>query len=1068
MDLKFVAKVAQAMKTVKLLLHAEKRPIIASNVHHQYQDKYLLAEFLVNSAVASQLNCLIQIIGISEEQLAQLGQWSSSGIVSLRLRSEETCTFLREETREIEGPTHKQELSIGERVASAFSSKVVTNITEYFWKFTVSYDLIAFRGVGAELGDQLRISGRTASQELKTSRKVNPRPESRIPAVCHDVNMNWLFKSLAADSACPAFTIDRDHKGCKTPRRNADVEKALDHFSAFQGWCGLVSAYMDSLFAVDANAQQVYSFRKPAVFVPVLPLFEASEGDACANSSKGEEAESSDEDVSETLFRFDSLARDFEFTDTDNDHNRLAMHQNRLTWFEPDEAGGWKVWQQGPCVLDRQTGYIAIDDGKGFATMSLEDVARFEKEQKEVRLEATGPITATVAGFPETRQSLESMLLSSSNVNKFLAEELRGLTLCRDELARALSNRDAVATAIEGTLRATTQHLMAVGQQLMQALDFVEAMLRTQLIAAIGKEVTPTDFAEYVRFHGQRLFRDQFLPIPFCFAVRRSSHHTPEGILSVEEAGVRAEPILTMVCQSLSTQPMQFPLSASTNVTFGGERFLHAWLRHSFSSELHGRGQLSLVARARQFSSFLVLAGRVTSATTFDPMCAVIVQNRDELTIPLEASTIPTPKEFKDAIASLSPEMQAFAKSFRAMQLESTLLGIVVIQIRPQLEKVLNLAPESLIKEIKLTQDLMQLFVEYQIPVDLLAFDSTAASGDFRVGGSVSPAEKVELVKHHVKAINTMISEAKAEELEQRRKEEEARHKEMEISRLAEMRQELMMRDEAPRERARKKGGMMLGCKKKSAMPSLGMSRNRASAFAVAESAPLLLQSAAEPQQQAQQHQQASAEAASAPLSEFSLKPQKQAQQQQQQQQQKQQQQHPEQQPQSSSGTATDPKPVELRPRDFTEVPKELDACFEMLDEDGALRPTIITPGNVWTMRRKKQLLADFTTSTWREADQKRERNAAFDLLDALTKSGALSLDHASLHVLVAATHTFDKSVTETVVRDSVNPIDKVERSMLIMASTVQELPPAALLNPALIERVKGVSPKLFALENAR
>ena len=44
------------------------------------------------------------------------------------------------------------------------------------------------------------------------------------------------------------------------------------------------------------------------------------------------------------------------------------------------------------------------------------------------------------------------------------------------------------------------------------------------------------------------------------------------------------------------------------------------------------------------------------------------MQNKDELRIPLELAMIPTPKEFKDAISSLSPEMQAFAKSFRAMQ----------------------------------------------------------------------------------------------------------------------------------------------------------------------------------------------------------------------------------------------------------------------------------------------------------------------------------------------------------------------------------------------------------------
>ena len=109
---------------------------------------------------------------------------------------------------------------------------------------------------------------------------------------------------------------------------------------------------------------------------------------------------------------------------------------------------------------------------------------------------------------------------------------------------------------------------------------------------------------------------------------------------------------------------MSFDLNASTTVNFSGNVHLHGWLSHSFSGQ--SGSKLFLTSRARQFSSMVVLVGRVTSATTFDPTYAAIVQNKDELTIPLELSVIPTPKEFKDAIASLSPEQQAFAKAFRA------------------------------------------------------------------------------------------------------------------------------------------------------------------------------------------------------------------------------------------------------------------------------------------------------------------------------------------------------------------------------------------------------------------
>merc|ERR1740127_364420 len=199
---------------------------------------------------------------------------------------------------------------------------------------------------------------------------------------------------------------------------------------------------------------------------------------------------------------------------------------------------------------------------------------------------------------------------------------------------------------------------------------------------------------------------------------------------------------------------MEFPLSASAKVSFGGDKYLHAWLSHKFSGQA---GEcLSLVSRSRQFSSFIVLVGRISSARTFDPKYAAIVQNKDELTVPLDLSTIPTPKEFKDAIESLSPEQQAFAKAFRSMQLESTLFGILVIQIKPQLEKVLNLPEDSLTKEIKLTQELMQLFIKYQIPSDLLAFDpDNCPEGVQSVGPQASA--KLAVVKGHVKAMYEMI-----------------------------------------------------------------------------------------------------------------------------------------------------------------------------------------------------------------------------------------------------------------------------------------------------------------------
>lgn len=125
--------------------------------------------------------------------------------------------------------------------------------------------------------------------------------------------------------------------------------------------------------------------------------------------------------------------------------------------------------------------------------------------------------------------------------------------------------------------------------------------------------------------------------------------------------------------------------------------------------------------------------------------------------IPLLLEELPTAKEFKDAIKSLSPEQQRFAKAYRSMQLESSVFGICVVQIKPQLEALLSLPPNSLDKEMKLTQDLMELFVEYQVPSDLLSYNG--ATDD------VAVEDKVSNVREHVKSVMEVIEGEKEKHL---------------------------------------------------------------------------------------------------------------------------------------------------------------------------------------------------------------------------------------------------------------------------------------------------------------
>jgi hypothetical protein len=554
-------------------------------------------------------------------------------------------------------------------------------------------------------------------------------------------------------------------------------------------------------------------------------------------------------------------------------------------------------------------------------------------------------------------------------------------------------------------------------------VDYIEDMLRKQLIAAIGKVVGPVEFGNYMEYHYRKLYRGEYEPRLFSYAVRRPDHY-PEGVLSIEAEladGSLPQPIRTVVRRREAAHPMRFAINASTDVSFFGERYLHAWMSHQFSGQ--SGTQLSLVARARQFSSFILLVGRISSAEVFDPKAAIIIQNKDDLKVPLLLETIPSAKEFKDAIASLSPEQQRFAKAFRGMQLESTLFGICVIQIKPQLEKLLGLPDDGLTKEIKLTQNLMELFIKYQIPSDLLSYDGDQA---------VSLAGKLTKVKGYVQAMYDMINECKQKELDEKKQEAEY------------ARAERLRNTPAPPLVCAPPLVSELVYAPRSFMPSLSSCATTSMTFCGAPPpAPM-------PSMQAAMAPESSMRAAIAqepsPANIPEPSPAKPA----------------TSEPQFGSAEPDSADDVGEGLVDYTQVPQQLEQQFEKLDKEGALRPTIINPGTTWRKKAQKALLAKPTESTLNLDGQKEERNQAYDLLDALSRSGCLAVDQASLHVVVAATHCFDKTLIDTVVQDNVNPIEKVERSSLIMAATVQERAPAELIKPSQVERVRTYSPGLF------
>jgi len=654
--------------------------------------------------------------------------------------------------------------------------------------------------------------------------------------------------------------------------------------------------------------------------------------------------------------------------------------------------------------------------------------------------------------LPEAEHD-DSPLLSVEDYFSFLGQHVASLEeACRaeHEWCPKKDNVKKFITKKEVEIVLHCRHSAELGASYRRAVQYVEQMLRNQLVSAIGKEVDQYDIDKFVKHNHSKLLAKP--PQSFCHVVRRPEH-SPEGILCIEGKANRNndeyEPVETFVRES-NCGPILVPLDAAASLELRGRVLLHGWLRHPFQGT---NETYQLTARARQFSCFVLLIGTMASGSEFKPKDALIVRNKDELIIPLLLKDIPSPKEFKDAISSLSPEQQRFAKAFRGMQLGSSVFGVCVVQIKPQLEKLLGLPADSLTKEMKLTQDLIELFIEYQVPSDMLSFDGNADNNP-------TANAMVDKVKGHVGCVMGVIDGAWNKQLGDEVKKCIARNAMADDDICEEddcyslgLRRSGFLGDTIDRELDR--------ARRQEASDEVSCASGGSDMYGEEE----YDEEECDVQPGPRGGGNTEDEAGGVPDQKYTDRssPGQVG--------------HP-----SKDGKETGKRSSEttklglVSPTggntnvDFATIPKRVNEAFGKLDKNGSLRScTVSADTETWRRRRQENLLVKSEAYAWLNSDDlKSETNRALDLLDALSRSGTLPIEASELHVVVAASHRFQNDVMGTVIEDNVNPIEKLEKSALTFISAVHGESAGSLVRDPIRLRQLAVNfPDLLPAEDA-
>ena len=779
----FAQKIDDSIEHMRKILGTERNFVYPKNCKtHSYNDKYSLAEATTRLALTAAGNSLDTAFhGNFWKHLWQFNDWvDSNKTVTLKLHIVDTCNYLKTTTENINSTTQKITTTTG--FFSGFfgnSTKeeyIQTTVVEDHFKLTTEWTFLVY--CGDEPDENIKLSSGNLATITKLTRVHNdkqrigewaPGIKATTPTETrnHEIDLTWLIRRLPSEQNAVVLGEIIASKS------NPPIKKGLE-----SRWNSTLEVDPDA-FVIDLVDAPQPSLRQPTpqsyTFSPDRCDFTIDRSDStkCHTPSRNVEMNTILQNTSK-LIQFASTIE-----------TELSSRIQRNFKFNVHDA------------CRRELLHVQVPVAASFLFNDIDAVTATGSVATTTTTTATGEtkiqdrhVTQAVVASPPP------VVLVPSDLNRVVAQHCKDLY--RTELALEVQLHATLLNAPESNATVVdTSNIHAylgfvslrkVLEQHSDAINHIEYMLYEQLHAAVGKTLTSVDFDEYMKFHYTKILSQTKRPKGFAVSIREHES-SPVGELSIEinetvqlqkkYGTVRSKPIDTLQIHQPLIQ-MRLPLTASIDLHMNGTQTLHAFVSQQFSGAMPPT--LNIHARARHFSSFILLLGRLPEKNLFVPDSAIIISNKDDVLIPLLTEIIPTAKEFKAAIKSMSPTQQRFAEQYRAMQMGKTLFAMTTINIQSNLEKVLNIKQGSLTKEIRMKTSIMKLLMKYQIPTDLLKYDmeemqemhrrgneedqSRDQSSDQR-NNTLSSVTPVQAVRRNVKRVMDMVHEEQEEEFKQ-------------------------------------------------------------------------------------------------------------------------------------------------------------------------------------------------------------------------------------------------------------------------------------------------------------